>query len=325
MITTAPMPVVDGVTHRTVDAAGLDLHVAEAGHGVPVLMLHGFPQHWYAWRKVIPLLPGCRTICPDLRGFGWSAAPRRGYDVDTLASDVLALLDALELERVYLVGHDWGAKIGFRLCLSRPDRFAGFVALNALHPWPARGPLIRHAWRQWYTALIEYPNVGGWMLRRPALVRFLLRRAVAEPGLWREDELAAFADVLTRPARARAGQALHWQFVMREIPRLLRRRVPARPLPVPTTLLFGARDVTLSPAQLAGVDGLAVQVVPGAGHHLPDERPDLVAGAVLAMLAHPATHGGVAGGTTGEITGESVTGDGIADERAGGGISVGRR
>ena len=284
MTTTTAMPLVGGVRHDVVQAGGLDFHVAEAGDGTPVLMLHGFPQHWYAWRKVLPLLPGCRLICPDLRGFGWSDAPRQGYDVGTLTADVLALMDALALERTYLVGHDWGAKVGFRLCMSQPDRFAGFIALNTLHPWPARGQLIRHAWRQWYTALIEYPGVGAWMLRRPGLVRFLLRRAVADPRLWRDDELAAFTDVFIQPERARAGQALHWQYVLREIPRLLRRRIPERPLTVPTTLLFGADDVTLSPAQLAGADGLRVQIVEGCGHHLPDERPDLVVAAVREML-----------------------------------------
>jgi pimeloyl-ACP methyl ester carboxylesterase len=292
MITTTPMPVVEGVRHHTIEAGGLNFHVAEAGDGSPVLMLHGFPQHWYAWRKVIPLVPGCRLICPDLRGFGWSEAPRRGYDVDTLAADVLALIDALGLERVYLVGHDWGARAGFRLCISQPDRFAGFIALNTLHPWPARGPLIRHAWRQWYTALIEYPGLGAWMLRRPKLVRFLLRRAVADPRLWRDDELAAFADVLVQPERAHAGQALHWQYVVREIPRLLRQNIRERPLTVPTTLLFGAEDVTLSPAQLAGADGLDIQVVAGCGHHLPDERPDLVARAIREMVDSRTIRGG---------------------------------
>ncbi len=292
MTMTATMPVVEGVRHTIVEVGGLKFHVAEAGSGTPVLMLHGFPQHWYAWRKVIPLLSGCRLICPDLRGFGWSDAPRRGYDLDTLTADMLALMDAMKLDRVQLVGHDWGAKVGFRLCLAQPARFIGFVALNTLHPWPARAPLIRHAWRQWYTVLIEYPGVGAWMLRRPGLIRFLLRRGVADPGLWRDDELAAFAEVFGEPERARAGQALHWQFILREIPRLLRRAAPKRALAVPTVLLFGADDVTLSPAQLAGATGLRLQVVEGCGHHLPDERPDLVAQAVRGMIESRATRDG---------------------------------
>lgn len=278
------------MTHRYVTARGLRFHLAEAGAGQPVLLLHGFPQHWYAWRKVVPLLPGYRLICPDLRGCGRSDAPRGGYHVDSLAADVLAIMDALGLDRVHLVGHDWGAKVGFRLCLSAPERFAGFVALNTLHPWPPRWPLIRYAWRQWYTALVEYPGLGGWLLRKPWLVRYLLRRAVADSAIWEEAELAAFVAPFADPARARAGQALHWQYVLRELPRLVRRRDPGWRLEVPTVLLFGAQDPTLSPAQLAGAEDLRVEVVAGAGHHLPDERPDLVAEAVRAMVAMTAGH-----------------------------------
>lgn len=292
MTTTVAMPVVDGVRHRSVHVGGLTFHVAEAGDGPPVLMVHGFPQHWYAWRDVIPLLPGYRLICPDLRGAGWSDAPRRGYDLDTLAADLIGLMDGLAVPRAYLVGHDWGARVGFRLCLARPDRFSGFVALNALHPWPRRGPVIRNAWRMWYTALVEYPVLGAWLLRKPALVRFLLRREVADPRLWRDDELDAFAGVFREPARAAAGQALHWQFVLREIPELLRRRRPRRPVPVPTTLLAGAADVTLSPAELTGIEGVRIQVVDHCGHHLPRERPDLVAQAVREMVDGPPTADG---------------------------------
>ena len=75
-----PLPHVPGVAHRFVTVRGVRLHVAEAGSGDPVLLLHGFPQHWYAWRRVIPLLSGqYRLICPDWRGFGWSQAPAHGY------------------------------------------------------------------------------------------------------------------------------------------------------------------------------------------------------------------------------------------------------
>ena len=103
-----PFPHVPGVRHRLVTVRGVRLHVAEAGTGDPVVLLHGFPQHWYAWRHVIPLLAGqYRLICPDWRGFGWSEASPRGYDTASRAADVLALMDALGLRRVRLVGHDW--------------------------------------------------------------------------------------------------------------------------------------------------------------------------------------------------------------------------
>ena len=85
-------PQVPGVEHRYVDAGGLRMHVAEAGEGEPVLALHGWPQHWYLWREVIPrLAPHARVIAPDLRGFGWSGVPAGGYDKETMARDVLTL------------------------------------------------------------------------------------------------------------------------------------------------------------------------------------------------------------------------------------------
>jgi pimeloyl-ACP methyl ester carboxylesterase len=106
----AGTPSLPGVSHRFVNVAvaegRLTLHVAEAGVGEPVLMLHGWPGHWYSWRQLVPhLSESYRLLMPDLRGFGWSDAPGSGYDPRTFAADTLALLDALELDRVRLVGH----------------------------------------------------------------------------------------------------------------------------------------------------------------------------------------------------------------------------
>ncbi|WP_328309257.1 alpha/beta fold hydrolase [Streptomyces sp. NBC_00442] len=116
-ISERPMPHLEGATHRQVRVRGVRLHLAEFGSGDPVVLLHGFPQHWYAWRHVVPLLAdGHRLICVDLRGFGWSEQSRTGYDTESLAADVLALLDELGLEQAVIVAHSWGAGVGFRVC-----------------------------------------------------------------------------------------------------------------------------------------------------------------------------------------------------------------
>ncbi|MCW2564729.1 MAG: putative hydrolase or acyltransferase of alpha/beta superfamily, partial [Mycobacterium sp.] len=95
-MTLPELPQLDGVEHRFLDLPGLRMHVAEAGSGEPLLLLHGFPQHWWAWRKVIPALAErYRVICPDLRGAGWTDAPADGYTSDQLTADILGLLDAL--------------------------------------------------------------------------------------------------------------------------------------------------------------------------------------------------------------------------------------
>ncbi|MEU6555943.1 alpha/beta hydrolase [Streptomyces sp. NPDC046915] len=283
-----PLPNAEGARHSWLEVRGIRLHVAEYGTGAPVLLLHGFPQHWFAWHRVAVLsAAGRRLICPDLRGFGWSEQTRRGYDIDGLADDMLALLDALGLDRVDLVGHDWGAHVGFRLCLRAPERFSGHLALNVAHPWARQRAILPNLWRQWYTAFIEYPVIGRAVLRRwPAFSRFLLRHQVAGRSVWQPDELAEFS--AAAQAGAHAGQAMFWQYVVREIPALLRGTWRGQRLTVPTVLLGGERDNVFPPSMLAGgeshADALTVRIVPGAGHFLPRESPHVVAEAMNELF-----------------------------------------
>jgi pimeloyl-ACP methyl ester carboxylesterase len=284
-----PLPGADGASHRWVEVRGIRLHVAEYGAGAPVLLLHGFPQHWFAWHPVATLAASARRrlIVPDLRGFGWSEQSRRGYDIDGLAEDMLALADALELGRVGLVGHDWGAHVGFRMCLRAPERFHGFLALNTPHPWVRQRNVLPQVWRQWYTAFVEYPLLGRAVLRHwPAFTRFLLRHQVADPAVWPARELAEFSAAARESAHA--GQAMFWQYVLREIPALLRGTWRRQRLTVPTLLLGGERDNVYPPSMLAGAEGhadaLTVRIVPGVGHFLPRESPHVVADAVRELF-----------------------------------------
>src|SRR5918995_6009106 len=130
------LPQLEGVDHHFVELPGLHMHVAEAGSGEPVLLLHGFPQHWWEWRKIIPgLAERYRVICPDLRGAGWTDAPADGYARDQLLADVVALLDALEIDRVRLIGHDFGGILGLLLCLRQPERVRCYLGLGTPHPY----------------------------------------------------------------------------------------------------------------------------------------------------------------------------------------------
>lgn len=122
--------------HDRVDGAGDERRpgaevIGQAGHGEPVVLLHGFPQHWWEWRGVLPgLAAHYRVICPDLRGAGWTDAPPTGYTSEQLLADVVALLDALELDQVCLIAHDWGALLGYELCLRAPHRVRKYVSLG---------------------------------------------------------------------------------------------------------------------------------------------------------------------------------------------------
>ncbi|MFJ7205878.1 alpha/beta fold hydrolase [Streptomyces sp. NPDC098789] len=280
---TPPMPELEGVRHHYVDVRGVRLHVAEAGRGRPVVLLHGFPQHWYGWRRLIPLLADDhRLICVDLRGFGWSEAPAGGYDTDSRVADVLALMDGLGLDRAALIGHDWGAWTGFHLCLRAPERFSHFLALNMLHPWPLHHRLMPQSWRFWYTALLEQPLLGRWVLRnRPAFTRYLMRKGVTDPAVWEPAVMDGFVSASQEPDRARAGEALHRAFALRDIAKLLLGSFKKHRLTTPTVIMAGAHDFMLPPSVLSGggrhADDLRVDVVADCGHYLHEERPDLVA------------------------------------------------
>ena len=203
------LPQLDGVTHRTVVARGLRFHVAEAGAGEPIVLLHGWPQHWWIWRHLVPLLaPHARLVMIDLRGFGWSDAPPGGYDKQTMADDVLAVLDALGLRRVCLVGHDWGAWIGFLACAAAPERFAAFLALGAPRPLGTPAPRqLLQIWRFAYQVVLAAPLLGRRLVADERFTARLIEAIAVRHEAWTADDVRAFTAVLTEPERARASVA----------------------------------------------------------------------------------------------------------------------
>jgi pimeloyl-ACP methyl ester carboxylesterase len=277
------LPVVPGVDHDIIETSRLRVHVARAGEkGPPLVLLHGWPQNWYAWRHVIPrFAERYRVLCPDLRGLGWTEAPARGYQKESLTSDLLALVDALELPRAFLIGHDWGAYAGFLLCLREPERVERFVALNEIHPWIRLSPKdTLHAWRLWYQWVLATPGVGAWLVRnRPSFVRGLIRSWSAKE-VWTQQELDVFANNLREPQRALASAQYYRTFLFRELFPTLAGRYRSDRLQTPTLLLFGADDGVIRPHQLRGYepysDDMRLELIPGVGHFIAEEAPDLV-------------------------------------------------
>jgi pimeloyl-ACP methyl ester carboxylesterase len=148
---------------------GLQMHLVSAGEGPAVLLLHGFPDTHIVWRKQIQFLAeaGFRVIAPDLRGYGKTDAPAEpeAYAMAYLCADVLALLDALGLDKVSLVGHDWGAALGWRLCADAPDRFERFTALSVGHLKAVLGAGIGQRLRFFYMAIFCIPGFSEWLLK----------------------------------------------------------------------------------------------------------------------------------------------------------------
>lgn len=282
-----PLPAVPGVRHSYPELpTGVRLHVAESGDpdAPAIVAVHGWPQHWWMWRGVIPALAAThRVICPDLRGFGWSGQPADGdFAKERLADDVLALLDALAIERAGYMGHDWGGWAGWLLGVRAPERFSRMLLVSIVHPWTSRVTALLNAWRQLYQYPLAAPVLGPALVRDGRIVRMALR------GAMDDDAVAVYAEVLREPARAHASSLLYRHFHLRDLPPLAAGRLAGARIELPVKLLFGRADRVQAVAQLDGVERhvpqAEVELVDG-GHLLVDERPDLVADRARAWFA----------------------------------------
>jgi pimeloyl-ACP methyl ester carboxylesterase len=318
-------PVIPGVTHRVIEVDDLPVHIAEAGAGPLVLMLHGFPESWYSWRHQLTALAdaGYHAVAPDQRGYGRTGGPEAvdQYTMLHLCGDVIGLMDALGAERAVVAGHDWGAPVAWNTALLRPDRVSGVIGLSV--PYTPRGSTppvfaLRALFGDgFYICYFQQPGVADAELNSDP--RTTLRRVLSsasgdataggapvipagqgfldicrEPGVlpaWLTDAdidvyAAQFADSgFTRPLNWYRAMDLTWE---------LTAAWKHAPVTVPAAYLAGDRDVAVSflggPAVLdqlkAVVPGLRLgRILPGCGHWTQQERPDEVNAAMLSFLA----------------------------------------
>jgi pimeloyl-ACP methyl ester carboxylesterase len=272
------MPPLAGVEHRYIEVADVRLHVATAGTGPPLVLLHGWPQHWWCWRHLIPeLARRHRVLVPDLRGFGWSDAPAGDYAKATFAADIVALLDGEGIERAAVIGHDWGGYTAFLLAMEYPERVERLLALDIVPPWPQLAlPGPRHAALPLLTSyqlLLATPMLGERLLTRgPEFVRTLIRAGSSTE--WADATLDMYADVLRDPARAAASSACYRTFLTRELPASLLRGTCT--LSVPALLAMGDRSPIQRILRPKPAPNLRVETIRSARHFLPEEQPAAV-------------------------------------------------
>jgi pimeloyl-ACP methyl ester carboxylesterase len=284
------MPHVEGVDHFDVEVRGLRTHVAVAGPegGAPVVLTHGWPQHWYEWRHLMgPLAQaGYRAIAPDWRGFGWSEyPPDEDFRKETLADDLIALCGVLGYRRVALVGHDWGAYVGWLLVLRRPDLIERAILVSAPPPLPPdriEPAALRRIGRLAYQLPIAAPM--------PPRAKLAALRGMGKVlGGRPPDDFEVYTATLEQPSQLRATTLLYRQFLTRDLPLLLGRSYAGQRLTVPIRFLIGSEDLFFNEgvadeaAPHADADYRG-EVVPGVGHFVPDEAADLLRERVLGFL-----------------------------------------
>jgi pimeloyl-ACP methyl ester carboxylesterase len=282
------------VEHRYVDAGGLRTHVALAGDeaGEPVVLLHGWPQHWWIWRGVIPALAsaGYRCICIDLRGHGWTDAPPDGYEKEQFATDVLAALDELGVDRFKLIGHDWGGFAAFLIALREPERVEKLLALSIVHPWLRQeggiGQTLKSLLGSSYQFVLATPLLGRGVVQFLPFIDTIIR--VGSGGRVGDEVRERYTSRFKEGDRARATSAIYRTLLLREIQPILKGKYRGRRLTVPTVLMYGDSDRVITAQRLVGyeehADDMRLEQVPDSGHFLPDEQPELVARRALELF-----------------------------------------
>jgi pimeloyl-ACP methyl ester carboxylesterase len=280
--------------HRFVAANGARFHVAEAGSGPLVLLLHGFPEFWWAWRAQLVALAeaGYHAVAMDLRGYGASDKPPRGYDTPTSAADVAGVVRALGAQQATIVGHDWGGWIAWSMPGLQPRITGAVGTLGMAHPLTLRASLAGRRQRRSAGRLLAFqapvaPERA--MGDKDGVARVL--RAWAGPGWPDADSEERYTRAMRVPFVAHSSME-YYRWAARSVLRSDGRRFAAAvrdPVRVPVLQIHGGLDRWVLPETAAlsssRVDApLRFELLPGVGHFPPEEAPGQVNAILLDWL-----------------------------------------
>ncbi len=283
--------------HRLVAANGARFHVAEAGQGPLVVLLHGFPQFWWAWRHQLPALAsaGYHAVAMDLRGYGASDKPPRGYDPFTSTADVAGVVRSLGATRAVVIGHGWGGWIAWSMPGLTGSLTHAIAALSMPHPMHWRRSLLHRDRRRIVKELLrlQVPMLPERRLRRGPGVDDALA-AWAGPGYPDAETAHRYRSAMQVPFVAHTSLE-YFRWAVRSLPRRDGRRfatVLREPIPVPVLAAHGEFDPSSVSAWSDPAQGrhplvtgpLRWDVVPGVGHFLPEEAPAWLTATLIGWL-----------------------------------------
>jgi pimeloyl-ACP methyl ester carboxylesterase len=271
------------ITTRQIRANGININVAETGEGPPLLLLHGWPEFWFTWAKIMPLLAGkFRLIAPDLRGFGATDKIPAGYSdkmtADQHAEDLEALLDALGIGQTGIVAHDIGAMIAQHLIHRTTARITRFLAFDCPYPgigrrWIEGGQLTR-SWYMWFhQSKLALELIGHSRETLAIYMRYCLVGGSMNKHAF-DDNFDAFVDNMATQGNLQGG--FNWYIShAKPVP------PPAGPIAIPTKILWPERDAVFPIAWMDRLPeyftNLDASVLPGVGHFPHQEAPDRAA------------------------------------------------
>lgn len=277
------------VTHHFADLDAVRLHYVTAGAGDPVVLLHGWPQTWFMWRDVIPLLaPHFALVAPDMRGLGDSARPADGYDKMTVARDIAELMTRLGHDRFRVVAHDWGGPVAFALAAQFPERVIAMAIFDA--PVLGDGGPIEHHGR-WHFGFHALPGLPEALTdgREDAYLRFFFKFAGAKPDAISEEAQAEYVRAYSQPGAMTAGFN-YYRAVPQDIADNTAFRDAGRKLTMPILVYGGdpttrGRGMTALESWARVADNVSGGIAENCGHWIPEERPDFVATEVIRFFS----------------------------------------
>lgn len=277
--------------HRYLRINGIRMHYVTAGNGPLIVLLHGFPEFWYAWRKQIPALAKRFTVvAPDLRGYNETDKPNWGYETDVLTADVAELIAGLGYERAHVVGHDWGGGLAWNMAIAYPQRVERLAVLNCPHPKLFAEALRsnpRQMLRSWYMGVFQIPWLPEALFRANnfALMENTFRTMVARKDTFSDEDIARYKEALAKPGALTA--AINWY--RNGASGLVSVGSSSGQVDAPTLLIWGEQDTVLGKELTYGteryVSNLTIKYLPGCSHWTQQECPDEVNKLLLDFFA----------------------------------------
>ncbi len=285
------------LAHHFANLEGVRIHYVTAGAGKPVALLHGWPQTWYEWRRVIPLLADRYfLVAPDLRGLGDSSRPSTGYDKKTVANDIWVLMhDRLGFERFAVVGHDWGAPVAFRLAADHPDAVTHLVMLDV--PVPGDQPPRSGAGAaidprgapRWHHLFHQVPDLPEALTygRERIYLEFFFRNGCDVADAFDEADIAEYVRAYSQPGAMRAGFNFY-RALSKDVADNRATLESSFKLPMPTLGLGGGGSRGRGELVVESLRRVALKADGGAvadcGHFIPEEKPAELAQRLRAFL-----------------------------------------
>lgn len=276
--------------HHYLDLADSRVHYVTMGQGAPLVLLHGWPQTWHAWRKVMPALAQrFRVIAPDLRGLGDSSRPKDGFDKTSVARDVEQLLrQGLGLDSVALVGHDWGGPVAFALAAYHPGLVKRLVMLDAAVPGDGSGTFSQSG-RRWHHAFHQAAQLPEQLItgREEIYYRWFYEHYGHVRGAIDDADIAEYLRTYGSTETTRTGLAYYRaldQDVAANARWLQQHRLAMPVLAIGGGQAFGRAGESLSSLQRVATD-VRGGVLQDCGHWIPEEQPERLTSELLHFLA----------------------------------------